>query len=95
MGAGKERLVPKAGLYQRGLLKSLMTWAIPTPTAEYSLKPVRRSLFHLVGFCRHLLVRLTPIKLEKSEGEALSAGGRSVSGTRRLDLCALSLWPAD
>jgi len=30
------RLVPKAGLYQRGLLKSLMTWAIPTPTAEYS-----------------------------------------------------------
>jgi hypothetical protein len=54
-------VVPKAGLYQRGLLKSLMTWAIPTPTAEYSLKPVGLSLFHLPGFCRHLLVRLTPI----------------------------------
>ena len=54
-------MVSKAGLYQRGLLKSLMTWAIPTPTAEYSLKPVCRSLFHLLGFGRHLLVRLTPI----------------------------------
>ena len=55
--------VPKAGLYQRGLLKSLMTWAIPTPTAEYSLKPICRSLFLLFGFCRHLLVRLTPVKV--------------------------------
>jgi len=31
-------MVSKAGLYQRGLLKSLMTWAIPFPIAEYSLK---------------------------------------------------------
>ena len=61
MQEGRVYLVPKAGLYQRGLLKSLMTWGIPTPTTEYSLKPVRRSLFHLLGFCRHLLVRLTPI----------------------------------
>jgi hypothetical protein len=60
-------MVSKAGLYQRGLLKSLMTWAIPTPTAEYSLKPVCRSLFHLLRFCRHLLVRLTPAKLGNSE----------------------------
>ena len=54
-------MLSKAGLYQRGLLKSLMTRAIPTPTAEYSLKLVCRSLFHLLGFCRHLLVRITPI----------------------------------
>ena len=55
------RLVPKAGLYRRGLLKSLMTWAIPTPTAEYSLKPVCRSLFQLLVFCRHLPAWLTPM----------------------------------
>jgi hypothetical protein len=61
-GSGERELVPKAGLYQRGLLKSLMTWAIPTPTAEYILKPVCCSLFQLLGFCRHLLVRRrTPI----------------------------------
>ena len=54
-------MVPKAGLYRRGLLKSLMTWAIPAPTAEYSLKPVCRSLFQLLVFCRHLPARLTPI----------------------------------
>ena len=34
--SGESELVPKAGLYQRGLLKSLMTWAIPSPTAECS-----------------------------------------------------------
>jgi len=59
--SGERELVPKAGLYQRGLLKSLMTWAIPFPTAEYSLKPVCRSLFHLLGLCPHLLAKLTPI----------------------------------
>ena len=53
-------MVPKVGLYDRGLLKSLMTWAIPSPTAVYGLKPVCR-LFHLPGFCHHLSVRLTPI----------------------------------
>jgi len=54
-------MVPKAGLCQRGLLKSLMDWAIPAPTADFPLQAVCRSLFLFLGFCRHLMVRLTPI----------------------------------
>jgi hypothetical protein len=30
-------MVPKAGLYQRGLLKSLKTWAIPHTSAGFRL----------------------------------------------------------
>jgi hypothetical protein len=56
-----EGVVPKAGLYKRGLLKSLMDWAILPPTADFPLQAVCRSLFLFLGFCRHLLVRLTPI----------------------------------
>ena len=53
--------VVDGGIVSEGVVQVLITWAIPTPTAEHSLKPVRRSLFHLLGFCHHLLVRLTPI----------------------------------
>ena len=33
-GSGERELVPKAGLYQRGLLKSLMDGAIPLFSSE-------------------------------------------------------------
>ena len=43
-GSGKSELVPKAGLYQRGLLKSLMAWVIPFPHAVSSLSVLCFSL---------------------------------------------------
>ena len=57
----KITVVPKAGLYRGGVLKSLMAWAIPSPTAEYTPKLICLSLFLFHGFFRHLLVSLTPI----------------------------------
>lgn len=41
-------MVPKAGLYQRGLLKSLMAWAIP---ASLLAIHAERDSFHFVSFC--------------------------------------------
>ena len=46
-------MVPKAGLYQRGLLKSLKTWAIPHPSIVFTLFGIPLSCFslsHSTGF---------------------------------------------
>jgi hypothetical protein len=54
-------MVPKAGLYQRGLLKSLKTWAIPS--SPNSFHALRHSIgfFLFVAFYRLLSRLLTPI----------------------------------
>jgi len=44
-GSGERELVPKAGSYQRGLLKSLMAWAIPSPTMKLTLKQLAALCF--------------------------------------------------
>lgn len=59
-GHAKYGLVPKAGLYRRGLLKSLMDGAIPSPILENRSKVLRRSLSLFVEFPTALLVPLTP-----------------------------------
>jgi hypothetical protein len=53
-------MVPKAGLYQRGLLKSLKTWAIPSSLKSFHA--LRHSIeFSLsVAFYRPLSVVVTP-----------------------------------
>jgi hypothetical protein len=53
-------VVPKAGLYHRGLLKSLMDGAIPFLILEIRFKTLRRPLSLFVGFPTALLASLTP-----------------------------------
>ena len=43
-------MVPKAGLYQRGLLKSLMAWAIPAPRLAIRTERHSRLFVSLCGF---------------------------------------------
>ena len=52
-------MVPKAGLYQRGLLKSLMTWAIPFSLLCGTLSSITLSLFLLVALLPVLSLSLT------------------------------------
>ena len=53
-------VVPKAGLYQRGLLKSLMDWAIPLSLLCGTLSISTLSLSLLVGRRLALSLFLTP-----------------------------------
>lgn len=54
-------LVPKAGLYQRGLLKSLKTWAIPALIAANEWMGICFYLSPFVPFFLGWACRLTPI----------------------------------
>ena len=59
MGAGKERLVPKAGLYKGGLLDSLIGAAIPLLHTVASLSPLCIYMSLSVSIQLGLCTRLT------------------------------------
>jgi hypothetical protein len=54
-------MVPKAGLYQRGLLKSLMTWAILSPLNSFHALRHSSEFVLFVAVYRLLSLLLTPI----------------------------------
>jgi hypothetical protein len=56
-----ELLVPKPGLYQRGLLNPLTFWAVPAADLKFSAYCGHCTSHHFVSRMRELSPRLTPI----------------------------------